>query len=223
MAVIEGGVSATLAEVGLGAAVGMHVIAKPTAYGNLGHYRIARRFSPATTTLTGNLWTFRNPTASSILAVVTSVRLRVLQTGAPTAAIEDRFSLKIARAYTVADTTGSASIAAAANMQELRTSMGTSAAQVREANIAAGASGGTKTLDTDFIATGAQWIPVAVPTGGSNPASEVFNFQPFVQAGEHPLVLAADEGFLLSNDNALGAASGIVLYLDLAWAEVTLF
>lgn len=223
MAVIQGGVSLELADVGLAAAKPQHVTQKPIPYGNNGHYRISRRLAPAASTTTGNLWTLRNPTGSGLLIVLLQARLRLVQIATPTAAIEDRFSLKPARSYTVADTTGSVSIAPAANMQELRSSMATASAQVRESNAAGGASGGTKTVDTDGIATGSAWVLAALSTTVQFPALEIFNYQPAVASGEHPLVLASDEGVLVTNDNNLGTASGIVLLLDLCWAEVTLF
>jgi hypothetical protein len=223
MAVLQGGVSGEVADVGLAASKPLHTVVKPLPYGNLGHYRIGRRLAPFATTLAGNLWTFRNPTASGILCIVKRVRLRVLQVGAPTAAIEDQFLLKVARAYTVADATGSASIAPATNMQELRTSMGAAVAQVREASVAAGASGGTKTLDTDGIITGSAWVAAALASGLGNGPIDVFDYYPNVADGEHPLVLAADEGFIISNANNFGAASGIVLHVEMNWAEVTLY
>lgn len=223
MAVIEGGVSAELAGVGVEAAKPLHTVIKPLPYGALGHYRIARRLVPAGTTLAGNLWTLRNPTASGILVVVKRVFLRAVQVAAPTAAIEDIFNLKMARGYTVADATGSASIAPAANMQEVRTSMGAAAAQVREANIAAGASGGTKTLDTDAIATGSLWVAAALASGNGNGPTTILDYYPNVADGEHPVVLAADEGLILANANNFGATSGIVLHIELYWAEVTTY
>jgi hypothetical protein len=162
---IVGGVSGSVAEVGVGASIPLHTVIKPLPYGALGHYRVARRLVPAGTTTAGNLWTLRNPTASGILVVVKRVLLKVVQNAAPTAAVEDIFTLKVARAYTVADTTNSAAISPASAMQKMRTSMGNAAAQVRESNAAGGASGGTKTVDTDAIATGSVWVAAALASG----------------------------------------------------------
>jgi hypothetical protein len=223
MAVWEGGVSGALADVGLAAASAAHTTNKPIAHGSLGHYRKSRRLAPAGTTLTGNLWCFRNPTASGIVVVVTGIRLKVVMVGAPTAAIEDRFNVKVARAYTVMDTTNGTDIAAAANMQEMRTTMGTSVVQIREASAAAGVSGGTKTVDTDSIAVGSTWVSAALASGLSNGPVTILEYEPRMSDGEHPITLAADEGFIVANENNFGTASGIILHLELAWAEVTLF
>lgn len=194
---------------------------RPLDYGAGGHYRIARRLVPASTTLAGILWTFRNPTASGLVMVIEQLRLRVVQVAAPTAAIEDRFNVKHARAYTVADTTGSASIAPAANMHDVRSDMANATAQVREANIAAGASGGTKTLDTDAFANGSLWVAAALASGLGNGPVEIFDYRPDLASGEHPVLYEPDEGFCVSNENNFGATSGIVLLLDLAWMETS--
>jgi hypothetical protein len=146
----------------------------------------------------------------------------VLQVGAPTAAIEDWFKLTFVRSYTVADTTGSVSIAAAANMQKLRTSMGNSIAELREANVAAGCSGGTKTLDGNPLITGSVWVLAALPTGAGQPGL-VMDLTPDMARGEHPIVLAQNEGLCLENGNAFGAASGIVLHTMVSWSEVATF
>jgi hypothetical protein len=220
---VIGGVSGAVADVGVAAALPLHVVIKPLPYGALGHYRVARRLVPAATTTAGNLWTLRNPTASGILVVVKRISLRAVQIAAPTAAVEDIFTLKIARAYTVADTTGSASIAPASGMQDVRTSMANAAAQVRESNAAGGASGGTKTVDTDAIATGSVWVSAALASGQGNGPAQILDYYPNVSDGEHPVVLASDEGILLANTNAFGTASGIALHCEIYWAEVTLY
>lgn len=218
MAVIEGGTNASLVEVGVAASVPLHIAAKPVPYGALGHYRVARRFVPAGTTLAGNLWCFRNISAN--LALIERIKLTIVQVAAPTAAIEDLFNIKVARAYTVSDVTASVAITPAAAMQKLRTSMGNSGIELREANAAAGASGGTRTLDTDAFASGSQWVSAAIPGA---PLTTVLDYYPNPASGEYPLALANNEGFIIANGNAFGAVSGIILQLELVWAEVTAF
>lgn len=199
--------------------LGMPTAAKPIDYGAGGSFRIARRFVPAGTTLAGILWTFRNPHATR-LAVIDRARVQLLQVGAPTAAVEDRLSLNRVTGYTVADTTGSVVVTIGATKQKLRSTSGSSVIEVREANVAAGASGGTRVADDQPLVVGAVWVPAAIQTGSIQTLSPVFDYQPTTG---HPLVLGANEGFTINADNALGAASGIVLYLDLHWTEVDVF
>lgn len=195
---------------------GMPVSVKPLDYGTGGIFRIARRFVPAASQTAGVLWTFRNPHATK-LVVINRIRLRVLQVGAPTAAIEDQFSVKFARSYTVADNTGAVSIAPASAMQKLRTDMGNSVVQIQETNAAGGISGGTKTLDANPIINGGIWVVGAVQTTPAQEMNEVFDYH------ERVMVCATNEGFVISNDNALGTASGITIYLTLDWSEVDSF
>lgn len=186
----------------------------------LGHYIVSRRFVPAGTTLAGILWSLRNPTASVVTGVLLRARLRALQVAAPTAAIEDRFNLKVARAFTVAETTNGTDISPAAAMQKNRTTMSNGVLTLHESAVAAGITGGTKTLDTNPIATGSLWVLAALPTGEGR-MIDIFDYAPRVQDGEHPVVLAAEEGVQIANENAFGATSGIILQLETLWAEAT--
>lgn len=197
---------------------GMPVSIKGIAYGAGGNFRVARRFVPQASQTAGILWGFRNA-SSSLLVVLNRVTLSVLQVGAPTAAIEDRFSLIRARSYTVDDTTGSAAITPAANEQKLRSTSANSAVVIRESTAAGGATGGTSTLDTNPMYTGSLWVPIALQTASIEPPTVIFQSD----SDTHPLVLQQNEGFQIKNDNALGTASGIVLYLNLDWAEVSTY
>ena len=199
--------------------LGMPVSLKPLDYGSGGSFRISRRFVPAATTLAGILWAFRNPHASK-LAVIDRVRLQVLQIGAPTAAIEDRFSLNRVTGYSVADTTGSTVITPAATKQKLRSTMADSVVTLHEANVAAGAAGGTRVADTNPLLIGALWVPIAQQTSPIQPATVVLDYAP---TAAHPLILGNNEGFTVNVDNALGTASGIAIYADFHWTEVDVF
>jgi hypothetical protein len=183
----------------------------------LGHYRVARRFVPAATTLAGILWEGRFPTAGK-LAVIKRIVLRGLQVGAPTAAIEDQFTLSRATGFTAADATGSAAITPGAGKQKVRTTMDDALLILREANVAAGASGGTKTIDTDPLATGSMWVLAAL-SAAQGSMQEILRYEPDIASGEHPLVCAPDEGWVLENKNAFGTASGIILQVEIDWLE----
>lgn len=185
-------------------------------------FQIARRLAPQASQTAGILWELRNPSATN-LVVLQRARLQLLQVGAPTAAIEDRFSLKIARGFTAVDATGSADITPTTNDQKLRTSFSATTSLLRESTAAGGATAGTKTLDTNAIALGSVWVPIALQTASIEPPTEVFNFTPDLSRGIHPPVFAQNEGFAISNENSLGTASGIILLLELIWSEVLAF
>src|SRR5215831_1817566 len=195
---------------------GMPVALKSIPYATGGHYRVARRFAPQASQTAGILWSFRNPSAT-LYAVVSKVRLRLLQIAAPTAAIEDQFSLTVVRGQTTGDTTGGTSIAPAATMQKMRASMGNSGVAFNESTAAGGLTGGNGTADGNFFLSGSVWVPAAVQTTPIQAPTEVFSFQPDLGDGEHPIVLAQNEAFRIRNENALGTASGLILYLNVSW------
>ena len=71
MAVIEGGVSGLLQEVGLGASIPGHTTNKPIPHGSLGHYRVAVRFAlVATQAANSRLFELRNTTTNLIITHV---------------------------------------------------------------------------------------------------------------------------------------------------------
>jgi hypothetical protein len=222
MAIRQEGPSGNVQEVGPVAASPAHVVAKPHPYGNLGHYRVARRFLPvASAAAAANFVAFRNPGSNPI--VLTRLRLRLLQIAAPTAAIEHRIGAFVARAYTAADGTGvGATVNFGGNNTKKRTSMAAPTAVLTETNVAAGLTGGTKTLDADAFALAALWVLAAVPTTGP-PPEHVYEWEPAVSDGIHPVTLAQNEGILLQNIAVLGAATGVALYYEIGWAELPAF
>lgn len=198
---------------------GIPVSGKPLDYGTGGVFRLSRRLVPAASQ-TGILWVFRNAHATR-LAVVDRIKLQLLQVAAPTAAIEARFSVIRAFSYTVIDGTGITAITPAANEQKLRSTSANAVTAVLEANVAAGASGGTRTVDTNPIASGAVWVPAALQTASIQAPTPVIDYHPV--AGLHPLVCGTNEGFFIRSDVTLGATTGVVLLLDLQWTEVDTF
>lgn len=75
-------------------------------------------------------------------------------------------------------------------------------------------------MDDNPIAQGGLWVPGALQTASIQPLTEIFDFSPGMK---HPLVLAQNEGFVVKNDNNLGAASGIVMYFLVDWTEAQVF
>ena len=180
-------------------------------------YRLSRRFVPTASQTASVLWAFRN--ASTLTAQLLQAKLQLLQVGAPTAALEDRFSLTVGRTYSAGDTTGGVAISPTSGKQDLTSGSGNVAqVTVHESNVAGGLTGGTKVLDSDPIARGSVWVPAAVPTATVQSPSLIFDYRPDA-AGEIALLLPTNRGFVIACDNALGTASGVILQLDLMWTE----
>lgn len=221
MAVIEGINSGNVAEVGAAAAAPVHVTLKPIPHGVLGHYRVSVRLAIiAAQAANSRLFSLRNIGAN--LIIPTRLNLRWLATAAHTAAIEDSLDLFKVTGFSVQDTTNTVTPA----VSRKRTSMAAAPGNVEVRNatvagIAAGMTGGTLTKDGSPFAQLPKWLQLAQPTASEVPPS-------FLDAlddinGTHPWALANNEGIILENRVLLGAAAGSSVYLDISWAEVTLF
>lgn len=224
MAVIEGGTTAALAEVGAAASIPLHVSAKPVPYGALGHYRCQTRTRLIIAqAATSRIFEIRNAHVSNLL-IPTSIHIKWFQlaTDTHTATIEDSLDIYKATAFSVVDPTGGPVTPTTTLM---RTSMGAAQAQVRAnalAGLAAGITGGTLTLEANPFAQLANGL-LAAPVATAVPPPAVDLFWAQTVNSEHPLVLAPNEGIVIANRVLLGAAAGSSVYIDCQWAEVTAF
>lgn len=206
--------------VGNEAASALHATSKPIP-ASVGHFRVARRFVPiASATANANFIAMRN--ASANLVMPTHIRLRILQTGVPTAAIEHRVGIFVARGYSAADGTGiGATLTLSGNNAKKRTSMSTTGVVITETSAAGGLTGGTKTLDVDPMGLATLWVLAAVSTTAPN--ESIYEWEASMGDGAHPLTLAQNEGICFQLLGALGAASGVVYMYEIAWAESSTF
>lgn len=222
MAVLEGGVSALLADVDLAAAKGLHVIPKPIAYGALGHYRVTGRLALVNAQAANSrLFSLRNTHATNLI-IITRLNLRWLQTAAHTAAIEDSLDVFKLTGFTVDDTTNTVT----PTVSRKRTSMAAAPGnanvrQVTVAGVAAGMTGGTLTKDGSPFSQLPKFLLAAVPTASEIKYDLLDALDDVNQT--HPFVFVQNEGFEIENRVLLGAAAGSSVYIDLSWAEVTLF
>lgn len=222
MAVLEGGISALLADVDLAAAKGLHVIPKPIAYGALGHYRTTARLALVNTQAANSrLFSLRNTHATNLI-IITRLNLRWLQTAAHTAAIEDSLDIFKLTGFTVDDTTNTVTPVVSRKRTSMAAAPGNaSVRQVTVAGVAAGMTGGTLTKDGSPFAQLPKFLIAAVPTASEIKYDLLDALDDVNQT--HPFVFVQNEGFEIENRVLLGAAAGSSVYIDLSWAEVTLF
>jgi hypothetical protein len=175
----------------------------------------------ATSQAAGPLWEFQWGSSTSV-CLVNRVLLKAVQTGTATAE-ELRFNLKIARAFTAVDSTNTASIKRAGDMQKMNGDFADSLlTDFRESNSATAAAGGTKTEDTDPIAIGSFVSIANASTSDSGGGyTMVFNFNPSA-THDMPLRIEQNEGWIINLEATKGATQGVVLFLETAWSEVLL-
>lgn len=226
MAVLEGGVSGALAGVGAEAASPLHIVRFPVSVGAGGAYRIGPSSGTMAVSLgaTAEIFQLRYVTAASRIALVYKVSISAGGDVAAATAARLAFKMTVARAWTAAGTAGNR-IVLTTNNGKLRTSYPTS--EVNDAGISSttGLGAGTKTLD----ATDIGGVSFGVGTGAitvSNPYTFLEETALFDADGEgqHPLVLANQEGFVIRNGgNAFPAGMTWSFTVNTLWLEVPAF
>jgi len=224
MAVIEGGTSAALVDVGvpsvatIGANVAQLVALKPIPYGALGHYRLSfRAVLAAAQAANSRVFELRNAGANFI--VLTRLTLRALQIAAGTAQENSLDCYKLT-GFTVLDTTNTVTPAASVKRAGMAAAPGN--AQIRgvtQTGVAAGMTGGNPTKDGSPFATLPFNVAAAIAT--------TFQWGPLDcvddMNGTHPFVFAQNEGFDVENRILNVTSYGMAFYLDCSWAEVPAF
>lgn len=192
----------------------------PLGY-KVAHFRQARRLPLAGLQAAGPLWEFRWGSALG-LCYITRITLKGVQIASATAGQELRFNVTLARNFTAADTTNTASILRAGNMQKLNTAFAASLlSDFRETNSATAPTGGTYTQDTDPVAIGSYVTLTTASTTNDGSAEAMIDYTPYWE-GDQLIRLNKNEGFLVNLEAAVaGAASGFILYLEVCWAEAT--
>jgi hypothetical protein len=233
MAVIEGVVGG-LVESGVAAALGMHVQERPVAYGSLGHYRIASQTGTlaaalaAGTGTAGHVFAFRWGDATR-LAVIYKMKTRFLPLTPFTAATltdHSSFDAFILRGYTASHTGGTA-LTPTGNNNKLRTSMGTSLATDIRLSTTAALTAGTHTFDAfpfaQSMRKGNRVNPAAATEEVVMPTFDGMDTDFSMGDGDHPIVLAQNEGIVIRNRTVWPAAGTGILTVLIAWAEVAAF
>ncbi len=195
----------------------------PFRYGaTQGHYRATWRAAIVNAQAAGSrLFTIRN-TDSSDMLVVTSLILKVLQTGAFTAALEDSFDVTRLTGFTADDNANNAAAVGSTMYSAIsRAFPGSASVQgVTAAGAAAGMTGGVMTPDAGPIGQLPAWFLAAEPT-----TAQVFDtrLDDMVanQENGHPLVIRPTEGLAITNRVLLGAAAAADFFVDISWSQVT--
>lgn len=163
------------------------------------------------------LFSFRNLSANPV--VIRRIGIGFITTTGFTAAQQLNWGLKVARAFTVSDSGGTA-VALTGNNCKIRTSLGAlTSVDCRIATTGA-LTAGTKTLDTNDL--GIVGAFAAATAAGVTLAPSANNLLQH-DAGDYPLVLAQNEGFNVMNLTAMGAGGVGTLYVAMELAEATTY
>lgn len=230
MAVLEGGASGNLAEIGVAAASPLHVNAKPIPYGALGHYRFSVVTGTLAAALAANAVVFSARWGDATrFAVLTKLKTRFQPLTPFTAATltdHTSFDAVIGRTFTASHTGGTA-LTLTGNALKTRVSMGSTLFTDLRIATTAALGGSTITLDphpfTQSIRKGNRVNPAAATEEVIQPTSNVMDLDFDMAAGDHPIVLAQNEGIIVRNRTVWPAAGTGILVVSMGWAEVTAF
>ncbi len=197
----------------------------PLDTGALGHYRLSMATGTIAAALAANaeLFQFRWTDATRLCAIQ-KIMISAGAIAAATAAAAVTLEAAVARAFTVAGT-GGATATLTGNNQKDRTSMGTTL--LGEARIATTAAlgAGTKVLDSQGIGNATIGIGTGAITVTHN-LTLIDRIDLLEQDGieQHPLVLAANEGFVIKNGAVIWPATLTwALGVTVVWAEIAAY
>lgn len=218
-------VAANVAKVGDVAAKGLHVVNKPTDHGVLGHYTYGgfTGILPAALGANSEIFQFRWADASR-LAVIRKIRFCASVTTTFFAAgVPIQIDLVKSTSWTVAGT-GGTGITMAGLLKRRNTGMGSSLLTAGDMRIATTAAlgAGTKTLETLSLSTVLAAAPITASLNGTIIAPGTILWQAEIADGEHPLILAQNEGFSIRSV-AVPATGTWMAAINVDWAEVTAF
>lgn len=163
------------------------------------------------------VFSFRN--ISSNLVAVRRVGVGFIATTGFTAAQVVDFGLLFARAFTASDSAQTA-IALTGSNTKVRTSLGAlTSVDCRISNTAA-VTVGTRTLDTNHLGMNGGYAGAAAAGVILAPSQDnLFSHN----AGDHPIILAQNEGIVITNITAMGAAGVGRLYVNMELAEMSAY
>lgn len=197
----------------------------------LGHYCVGQLSGSiaATPTALDAHASFRwAPSLGTALAVIERIRVGWTVLTAITTAVPMAYQATIARSFTVDFTTASTAInlGSVTKTQAMRSNMGSSLLGTAGPRISTTTvmTGKTYTLDTGPIGY-AVWNPTQILTGTvSMPAACAGEMKALYECndnGQHPIVLANNEGVIVQIVNTGWATGTIGLYVEWTWCEVS--
>lgn len=224
MAIQLQGNGGTVAEVDGTAFRAQRVTVRPMDHGSLGAYSYGgfTGILPAALAANSEIFQFRWTDATR-LCVINGVKISsAVSTTFFAAGVPSQIDLIKSTGWTAAGTGGTA-ISPAALLKK-RTNMGSSLIASGDIRIATTAAlgAGTKTLETYAMASAAAACPITASLNGTIIPPGTILFEADVEHGEHPLVLAQNEGFSIRSV-AVPATGTWTASITVDWTEVAAY
>ena len=202
----------------------LRVTSRPIDYGALGHYRYGGFTGILAAALSANseIFQFQWTDATRFAVIEEVIVSACVSTTFFVAGVPVQMDMIRSTGWSAAGTGGTAIALGTSN--KMRTAMGSSlgaSAMIRIATTAA-LGAGTKTLDANPLATLAAPGPITASLNGQIVAPGTQLYSPDVGAGEHPLILAQNEGFSVRSVAVPGTGTWTVA-INVRWAEVNAY
>lgn len=229
MAVIEGGTSGLLVEVGSAAALAQHTTSKPLPHSTLGHYRIAATTGTLAAALAASAQLFYlRWTDATRFFVLHKFTAQFQALTLFTAATLTDFGFDLFKATGVSAGGGGTDLGVLVKTRMRTSGMGASLLDttglMRISTTAALTA--ITTLDATTVAQSlgdAQRVNPAAATEEQLVNNPTLSFVADMAAGEHPLVLAQNEGLVLRNRAVWPVAGTGIVQVNMVWSEVAAF
>jgi hypothetical protein len=220
----------TIAEVDGTTFRALRTTGRPMDYGSLGSYGFSAQTGTLAAALAASAVVFSARWSDATrFAVITSLRWRFLPLTLFTAAtLTDHTSFDAFQAtgFTASHTGGTA-ITLAGNNLKRRMSMGSTLFTDLRISTTAALGGGTLTLltqaFTQSIRKGNRVNPAAATEETIQPTTDGGNWSPDAASGEHPIVLAQDNGIIIRNRTVWPAAGTGILIVEMNHTEVAAY
>lgn len=194
----------------------LHTNNKPVPYSTVGHYRVAWQ-GIVSYQFPGRIFTLRNPSSTRL---VVPTRLRINPRGGANAStgVDSITEVYTATGFTASDpTTNGDGASTVLTPSKTRASMATAAAEIRTQTGVNELMDGTLTMASTPFTALPHWVYVS---GSPQPGFDLLDA--FDEANnDNPFVLGQSEGLVIYRQNS--GSSGLTVYIDLSWAEVTVY
>lgn len=209
MALIQSGADSTLLTVDP-TFKAARVVIKPDEM--TGAYQLSLASGALTTVAAaGPIFSFRWAPGTSALCVVKRVSVGFVCTTAFGAAQQMGFGVYVARSFSGSDSGGTAATLTG-NNNKYRTSMATTGVTDLRIASTAALTAGTRTLDSQALGTNYFYVP---GVGTSLAQTDLISYD----ANDYPVVLANNEGLVITNQVLMGASGVGTAVVNIEWFE----
>lgn len=208
----------------------LRVVQKPPDYGTLGAYRFSVVTGTLAAALAANAVVFSARWGDATrFALITQLRARFMPLTPFTAATltdHSSFDMFIGRTFTAAHT-GGTGLTLTGNSFKMRASMGSTLFSDLRIATTAALGGGTITLDPHpvegSLRKGNRVNPAAATEETIMPTTDGLDMDLDVASGDHPILLAQNEGVIIRNRTVWPAAGTGILKVSMAWSELAAY